>query len=82
MQGKEEWIHFDDLILATDPLTAHSIIADISPNQFFSENKSTGSSGKINLFFSKPIQWKDGVEHPDSDSAFRFIFSVDTIDAF
>ena len=80
--GKEEWIYFDDLVMATDPLTAHSIIADISPDQFFSENKSIGSSGKINLFFSKPIQWKDGVEHPDSDSAFRFIFSVDTIDAF
>ena len=80
--GKEEWIYFDDLILATDPLTAHMIIGDISPNQFFSENQSTGSSGKLNLFFSNPIQWKDGVAHPDSDSAFRFIFSVNTIDAF
>ena len=68
--------------MATDPLTAHTIIGDISPNQFFSENQSTGSSGKLNLFFSNPIQWKDGVAHPDSDSAFRFIFSVDTIDAF
>ena len=80
--GKEEWIRFDDLILATDPMTAHSIIADISPDQFFSENKLTGSSGKINLFFSRPIQWKEGVTHPDSDAAFRFIFSVDTIHAF
>ena len=80
--GKEEWIRFDDLILATDPMTAHSIIADISPDQFFSENKLTGSSGKINLFFSRPIQWKEGVTHPDSDAAFRFIFSVDTIDSF
>jgi len=79
---KEEWIYFDDLILATDPLTAHSIIGDISSDEFLSENKTTGSSGKINLFFSKPIQWRDGAVHPDSDSAFRFIFSVDTIDAF
>jgi phytoene dehydrogenase-like protein len=81
-KNSEEWIAFDDLILATDPLTAHSIIADFDKDQFFSENELTGSSGKMNLFFSSPIQWKDGTTHADSDSAFRFIFSVDTLDAF
>ena len=70
--GKEEWIYFDDLIMATDPLTAHSIIADISPNQFFSENKSIGSSGKINLFFSKT----HSVEGWCRTSRFRFCFSI------
>ena len=78
----EEWIAFDDLVLATDPFTAHSIIADFDKDQFFAENELTGSSGKMNLFFSNPIQWKEGVDHADSDSAFRFIFSVDTLDAF
>ena len=81
-KNSEEWIAFDDLVLATDPLTAHSIIADFDKDQFFSENELTGSSGKMNLFFSSPIQWKDGTTHADSDSAFRFIFSVDTLDAF
>ena len=80
--GDEEWIHFDNLILATDPLTAHSIIADYDKDKFYSENKLTGSSGKLNLFFSKPIEWKDGSPHKDSDSAFRFIFSVETLDEF
>ena len=80
--GKEEWLYYDDLVLATDPLTAHSIIGDYNEEQFFSENKLTGSSGKMNLFFSKPIQWKEEVSHSDSDSAFRFIFSVGTLDAF
>ena len=75
-------VTYDKLIFATDPLTA-SILMDHSEQiEAVNNKKLLGSSGKLNLLFKQPIRWKINLDHPDSDSAFRYIFSVDNIEAF
>ena len=81
-RGQESCFEFDYLVLATDPLTAARLagspqqIADVTQQRF------RGSSGKLNLMFSKPVQWKHGSDASDSDAAFRFIFDVETLEDF
>ena len=41
-----------------------------------------GTAGKLNLMFRDPVQWKHGSEDPESDSAFRYFFAVNTMAAF
>jgi len=73
---------YDKLIFATDPLTASRLMNHPDQIEAVNNKKLLGSSGKLNLLFKQPIRWKDNVDHPHSDSAFRFIFSVDNIEDF
>ena len=41
-----------------------------------------GTAGKLNLMFRNPVQWKHGNEDPESDTAFRYYFAMDTVAAF
>lgn len=41
-----------------------------------------GTSGKLNLFFRKPVRWKEASDHPAGDTVFRFIFAAETIADF
>jgi phytoene dehydrogenase-like protein len=80
--GRDITLSFDYLVLATDPLTAARLvgtpdeIADVEKLRF------RGSSGKLNLMFRNPVRWKYGSDAQDSDAAFRFIFSVSSIDEY
>ena len=76
------YLNYDYLVLGTDPLTAHKLIGDNTLTQSAENKKYLGSSGKLNMMFKKPIEWKHSTNLSDSDAAFRFIFSVDTLDAF
>lgn len=80
--GKEDGLSFDHVIFATDPMTAARLAGNSALLDKTSSLKYRGSSGKLNLMFRKPVQWKHGSSAQDSDAAFRFIFSVDTIDEF
>ena len=75
-------VTYDKLIFATDPLTASRLMDHPEQIEAVNNKKLLGSSGKLNLLFKQPIRWKNNLDHPDSDSAFRYIFSVDNIEDF
>ncbi len=80
--GGERQLDFDYLVMGTDPLTATRLLG--SPEQIAKTEaqRFRGSSGKLNLMFRRPVRWKYGSYAPDSDAAFRFIFSVSSVDEY
>ncbi len=80
--GREKRNDFDCLVFGTDPVTASRLVG--SPEQLDRTKKQRliGSSGKLNLLFGKPVRWKRGSEASDSDAAFRFIFSVSSVEEY
>jgi len=80
--GRENVASYDYLILGTDPLTASKLVGNAVERERTAQQKFRGSSGKLNLMFKNPVQWKHGSDAVDSDAAFRFIFNVDTLDEF
>lgn len=81
-QGQSRKMSFDYLLFATDPVTAARITGDKTLIAATEHQRLLGSSGKLNLMFRNPVRWKHGSSAPDSDAAFRFLFAVDSIDAF
>ena len=73
---------FDELVFATDPVVASRLVGEATLQQRTEGERVTGSAGKLNLLFRKPVRWKHGSDAPDSDAAFRFLFAVDTLDEF
>ena len=80
--GRKHKLGFDLLILGTDPLTAARLVGTDDQLGKIEAQRFRGSSGKLNLMFEKPVQWKHGSDAEDSDAAFRFLFSVDTLEEF
>ncbi len=78
--GEDRIEAFDELLLATDPLTAARLVGDASLIQTVQAKRLLGTSGKLTLFFERPVRWTG--ESPTADSAFRFIFSVDSVAEF
>ena len=83
-RGTTEQVSFDHLLLATDPLTAARLLGDAPMIREVENKRFLGTSGKLSLFFREPVRWLEGSGTPDGagDAAFRFIFAVDSIDAF
>lgn len=81
-EGREQTVCYDNLILATDPKTASRLVGNEVEIQRTENLRDRGSSGKLNLMFQKPVVWKHRSSAADADAAFRFIFSVDSMDAF
>lgn len=81
--GASTTVEFDDLVVATDPVTAARLVG-VGPLLHEVEQKRfLGTSGKLTLFFRKPVRWLDEtVAGGARDTAFRFIFSVDSIADF
>ncbi len=73
---------YDALIFGTDPLTASLLVGDEGQIQRTKEQKFLGSSGKLNLMFKDRVRWKHGPKAGDSDTAFRFLFAVESLGAF
>lgn len=68
-------IYYDYLLFCTDPLTPSKILDD---NGSCIEKKNyLGSSGKLTMFFKKPVEWK---KEKALETSFRFVFSQDTLD--
>lgn len=82
--GNRATAEFDHLVLATDPLTAARLVGDAALVRAVESKRFLGTSGKLTLFFREPVQWLDDAGASDSgrDTAFRFIFAVDTIADF
>ena len=68
-------IYYDYLLFCTDPLTPTKILNDNNPS--IKKKNYLGSSGKVTMFFKKPVEWK---KEKNLETSFRFVFSHDTID--
>jgi len=75
-------LHSDHLVFATDPQTAARLTGDSALINHTNGERLLGTSGKLNLMFRNPVQWKYGSEDPESDTAFRYMFAVDTLANF
>jgi phytoene dehydrogenase-like protein len=80
--SKEETILADKVIFATDPLTAAKISGDKKLLEKISNERLVGTSGKLVMFFSKAVQWKNDTGMKDFDSAFRHIIPVRNLTEF
>ncbi|MFP6616375.1 MAG: FAD-dependent oxidoreductase, partial [Candidatus Hydrogenedentota bacterium] len=72
----------DHLVFATDPQTAARLTGESALIDHTGQERVLGSAGKLNLMFRNPVQWIHGSEDPESDAAFRYVFAVDTMEAF
>jgi len=81
-EGQAQSLEFDHLVLATDPLTAARLVGTSGEIERIEDLRWRGSAGKLNLMFRNPVRWKYGSDAPDSDAAFRFIFSVSSVAEF
>ena len=80
--GQESLVEFDYLVLGTDPLTAARLVGDGDQVATVGRQQFRGSSGKLNLMFRQPVRWKHDSDSDHSDSAFRFIFSVNDVEEY
>lgn len=80
--GSEHNLGFDVLFLGTDPLTASRLVGTADQISNTESQRFRGSSGKLTLMFRNPVRWKHGSAAVDSDAAFRFVFSVDSLRDF
>ena len=74
--SKDEKLHYDHLIFATDPVTPSKLIKGFKQEIDLDE---IGTSGKVTAFFRNPVKWKESNEFSDS---FRFIFSNHNLNKF
>lgn len=75
-------LSYDYLIFATDPVTPAKLLNNNEILKKFEKKDFLGTSGKITAFFKKPVVWKEKSSYKNSDTAFRFIFSNNTLDDF
>ncbi len=80
--GRGESLPFDRLVMATDPLAAARLVGDPEMTAGVEGKRFLGSSGKLTLMFRNPVRWKEGLQAADQDTAFRFVFAVDTLADF
>ena len=80
--GREQDLAFDYLVMATDPLTVARLIGSPEQLRRTEGQRFRGSSGKLNLMFRQPVRWKFGSGASDSDAAFRFLFSVSSLEEY
>ena len=80
--GREQKLSFDYLVLGTDPMTATRLVGDSEQIKKTEGQRFRGSSGKLSLMFKHPVRWKYNSEASDSDVAFRFLFSVSSLEEF
>ena len=72
-------LHFDHLIFGTDPQTAARLCGDQALLDHANGEQVLGTSGKLNLMFRNPVQWKRGEADQESGTAFRYLFATDTL---
>ena len=75
-------ISVDHVVFATDPQTAARLTGDSALIDHTGRERVLGTSGKLNLLFRNPVQWKDDLGAPQSDTAFRYMFATETLADF
>ena len=72
-------LHFDHLVFGTDPQTAARLTGNPALIEHTNGEQVLGTSGKLNLMFRQPVQWKHGGPGRESGAAFRYLFAADTL---
>ena len=80
--GRTHTVSFDHLVMATDPLVAARLVGDEATTTSVAGKRFLGTSGKLTLFFQEPARWKDATTAADGDTAFRFVFAVESLADF
>jgi phytoene dehydrogenase-like protein len=80
--GKLTRIGYDHLLMATDTVTAARLAGTPELVRRTEGQRLLGSAGKVTLMFRQPVRWKHGTSQPDSDAAFRFLFSETSLSGF
>jgi phytoene dehydrogenase-like protein len=75
-------LNSDHVIFATDPQTAARLAGDSALIEHTARERVLGTAGKLNLMFQNPVQWKHGNEDPESNTAFRYYFAVESLADF
>ena len=81
-EGQQHQLAFDEVVFATDPLAAARMVGDAAFSKTVGGKRYLGTSGKLNLMFRRPAQWKEGADAVDGDTPFRFIFAVESLADF
>jgi phytoene dehydrogenase-like protein len=68
---------YDDLVLATDPLTACTLVGKKADVERTDQLQFQGTAGKLNLIFKNPIRWKEG-----DDTRFRYVQNTYSVAEF
>jgi phytoene dehydrogenase-like protein len=72
-------LHFDQLLFGTDPQTAARLTGDTALIEQANGEQVLGTSGKLNLMFRRPVQWKHGTPGREPSAAFRYLFATETL---
>jgi phytoene dehydrogenase-like protein len=80
--GSARNLDFDYLVMGTDPLTAARLVGTPEQARKTEGQRFRGSAGKLTLMFRRPVRWKYASNASDADAAFRFFFSVSSLDEF
>lgn len=75
-------LHADHVVFATDPQAAARLTGDPALIEYTNAEQVLGTSGKLNLMFRHPVQWKDSGKDAESDTAFRYMFAAETLAEF
>jgi len=75
----DQTLHADHVLFATDPQTAARLTGNAALIEQTSGEKVLGTSGKLNLMFRKPVQWKHSGEDAESATAFRYMFAAESL---
>lgn len=77
--GKNKTLSANYVIFATDPESAACVLNNAETLSSCSSKRALGTSGKLVMFFRKPVIWKDDSGATDFDSAFKFIIAEETL---
>jgi phytoene dehydrogenase-like protein len=77
--GRARNLHFDHLVFGTDPQTAARLTGDPALIEHANGEQVLGTSGKLNLMFRQPVQWRHGEAGREPSAAFRYLFATDTL---
>lgn len=80
--GRTDTVPFDQLVMATDPLSAARLVGDPVMTANVEGKRFLGTSGKLTLMFRNLVRWKEGTDAADGDTAFRFVFAVESLADF
>lgn len=81
-EGRAHKAPFDQLLMATDPLSAARLVGDAAMSGAVERRRFLGSSGKLTLMFRHPVRWKEAATAEGGDTVFRFIFAVESLADF
>lgn len=82
VDGTDHNAEADLVVFATDPLTAARLLKDEEMEKQVLGKKLLGTSGKLVMFFAKPVKWKDTTGCEDFATAFRFIIATESLEQF